>query len=74
MELWNAYDIDRIPKDKTLVRDEPIEKGDYHLVVHVCVFNSQNQMLIQQRQPFKKGWSNLWDITCGGSVVKGETS
>lgn len=74
MELWNAYDIHRIPKDKTLVRGEPIEKGDYHLVVHVCVFNTQNQMLIQQRQPFKEGWPNLWDITCGGSAVKGETS
>ena len=55
MELWNAYDIHRIPKDKTLVRGEPIEKGDYHLVVTVCVFNSKNQMLIQQRQPFKEG-------------------
>ena len=31
-------------------------------------------MLIQQRQPFKQGWPNLWDITCGGSAVAGDTS
>lgn len=31
-------------------------------------------MLIQQRQPFKSGWSNMWDITVGGSATKGETS
>lgn len=31
-------------------------------------------MLIQHRQPFKQGWSNLWDITCGGSAVAGDTS
>ena len=26
-------------------------------------------MLIQQRQPFKEGWSGMWDITVGGSAV-----
>lgn len=31
-------------------------------------------MLIQQRQPFKSGWPNMWDITIGGSAVSGETS
>lgn len=74
MELWDAYDINRVPKEKTLVRGEPIEKGDFHMVVHICIFNSKGEMLIQQRQPFKSGWSNLWDVTCGGSAVKGDTS
>lgn len=31
-------------------------------------------MLIQQRQPFKSGWPNMWDITIGGSAISGETS
>lgn len=31
-------------------------------------------MLIQQRQPFKSGWSNMWDITVGGSAISGDTS
>ena len=31
-------------------------------------------MLIQKRQPFKKGWSGLWDITVGGSATAGENS
>lgn len=74
MELWDAYDVNRQLKHKDLVRGVPLEKGDYHTVVHICLFNSENKMLIQQRQPFKKGWSNLWDVTCGGSVLKGETS
>lgn len=74
MELWDAYDINRQLKNKELTRGVPLEKGDYHTVVHVCIFNSKGEMLIQQRQPFKKGWSNLWDVTCGGSVLKGETS
>lgn len=31
-------------------------------------------MLIQQRQPFKDGWANMWDITVGGSATVGDTS
>ena len=31
-------------------------------------------MLIQQRQPFKNGWSNLWDVTVGGHASTGEDS
>ena len=31
-------------------------------------------MLIQQRQPFKRGWSDLWDITVGGSAISGDNS
>jgi isopentenyldiphosphate isomerase len=30
-------------------------------------------MLIQQRQPFKKGWPNLWDLTVGGRATAGDT-
>ena len=37
-------------------------------------FNKQGEMLIQHRQPFKSGWSDLWDITVGGSAVSGDTS
>lgn len=55
-------------------RDSKFGKDDFRLVIHVCIFNSKNEMLIQQRQPWKKGWPNMWDITVGGSAVSGETS
>lgn len=74
MELWDIYNRDKTKTGKTMVRGEKFEKGAYHLVVHVCIFNSNGEMLIQQRQPFKSGWSNMWDITVGGSAVSGETS
>lgn len=74
MELWDVYDADRQLTGKTMVRGESFEEGAYHIVVHVCVFNSEGKMLIQQRQPFKHGWPDMWDVTCGGSAVKGETS
>ena len=37
-------------------------------------FNSENQLLIQQRQPWKKGWPNMWDLSAAGSAVAGDTS
>lgn len=74
MELWDIYNRDKTKTGKTMVRGEKFEKGAYHLVVHVCIFNSNGEILIQQRQPFKSGWSNMWDITVGGSAVSGETS
>ncbi len=74
MELWDIYDIDRHPVGRTHQRGAKMQEGDYHLTVHVCVFNSHGEMLIQRRQPFKEGFPGMWDITVGGSALAGETS
>jgi len=74
MELWDVYNRDRGKTGRTMIRGTDFAAGDYHLVVHVCIFNSQGEMLIQQRQPFKQGWSNMWDITVGGSATTGDSS
>ncbi len=74
METFDLYTREREKTNRTVLRGEAIPEGFYHIVVHVCVFNSDEKMLIQQRQPFKKGWSGMWDISVGGSAVSGETS
>ncbi len=74
MEIFDLYDVNRVKTGKTIERGTEIPDGLYHIVVHVCIFNSKGEMLIQQRQPFKAGWSNMWDITVGGSAVSGDTS
>ena len=74
MELWDVYDMDRNKMNRTMVRGEAFNDGDYHLVVHVCIFNSKGEMLIQQRQPFKEGWPNMCDISVGGSAIQGDSS
>ncbi len=74
MELWDLYDIHRMPLHATHSRNVPLASGTYHTVVHCCVFDTQGNMLIQQRQPFKEGWANMWDITVGGSALAGESS
>lgn len=74
MEYFDLYDKDRNPTGEVLPRDSAIPEGKYHLVVFCCVFNSKGEMLIQQRQPFKKNWSGLWDLSVGGSVIAGESN
>ena len=76
MELWDIYDINRIKTGRTVVRgkNEILNEGEFRIVVFIAVFNSEGQMLIQQRQPFKEGWPGFWDITAGGSAVSGDTS
>ncbi len=77
MEIFDIYDKDRVKTGKTLERTgltDERDTGEYFLVIHVCVFNSRGEMLIQQRQPFKDGWANLWDLTVGGHALSGETS
>ena len=73
-ELWDVYDMHREKTGKLHPRGKRLAEGEYHLTVHACIFDGQGRMLIQKRQPFKKGWSGLWDITVGGSATAGESS
>lgn len=73
MELIDVYDRHR-NKIRIAERKEALGENEYRLVVHICVFNSKDQMLIQKRQPFKSGWSGLWDLSTGGMAQSGETS
>ena len=49
-------------------------KAELHRAFSIFIFNTKGEMLIQQRQPFKDGWPNMWDITVGGSAVSGDDS
>ncbi len=74
MELWDLYDLDRKLTGETMVRGEKQPQDRYRIIVHICLFNSEGKMLIQKRQPFKSGFSGMWDITVGGSAVSGDDS
>lgn len=74
MELIDIYDKDKKVTGLTVIRGTKLNTDEYRLVVHVCVFNSRNQLLIQKRQPLKKGWPGKWDVSVGGVVQVGENS
>ena len=74
MELWDLYDKNRKLTEHTMVRGDEMQPDTYHLVIHVVIFNSKNQMLIQKRKYDKVINPDIWDISVGGSVTAGETS
>lgn len=73
-ELWDIYDIDRKITGRFHRRGDELKPGEYRLVVHVCIFNSNNQLLIQRRQSNKKIFPGMWDLSAGGSALAGENS
>ena len=72
MELWDIYDRNRNKTGKTIKRGERLQKGEYHLIVHIWIKNSNNEFLIQQRSEKVKN-PLVWSTT-GGSAVAGEDS
>lgn len=74
MEKFDLYDINRIKTGETLERTGVVPKDRYRVVVHIIVFNSKGEMLIQQRVSTKRVHPNKWDFSVGGCVIAGETS
>lgn len=74
-ELWDVYDrnFNRM-EGEVLVRKEPIPDGKYHLVSNVAVKHVDGSYLIMQREPSKIPWGGYWELSAGGSVLKGENA
>lgn len=73
MELWDAYDenFNRID-GVTLVRGEVIPDRMYHLVCDIAVKHIDGTYLVMQRA-FCKHFGGMWELTAGGSALKGES-
>ena len=73
-ELWDAYDKtwNKI-EGLTLVRDEAIPDGIYHLVCDVAVKHRDGSYLLMQRDS-NKHYGGMWELSAGGSALKGETA
>lgn len=71
-ELWDVYDENRNLTGRVHRRGDPMKEGDYHLVVHVWMMNSEGEFLLTKRSP-NKGFPNMWEST-GGSALAGDDS
>lgn len=73
MELWDVYDKERNLTGKVIRRGiDPLQEGEYHLVVHVWIKQSNGKWLISKRTANKSN-PLKWECT-GGSVLAGENS
>ena len=74
MELWDIYDFNREKTGEEVERRSSLQKNKRHLVVNICIINSDNKMLIQKRTDTKEVWPSFWQVTASGSAISGETS
>ena len=75
MELLDIYSSQCQKTGGTVSRSDckGLPKNEYLMVVHLCVFNSRGEMLIQKRQLHKDRYPGMWDLSAGGFVQSGET-
>ena len=73
MELWDAYDRNGNKTGETLIRDEPIPAGRYHLVCEVLVRHVDGSYLCMIRSRQKPNYPLYPECTAGGSALKGDT-
>lgn len=55
-------------------RGDTLPEGTYRMVVHVCIFNSKGEMLIQKRADDIVRWPGMWDVSVGGGASAGDDS
>jgi len=73
MELFDLYDKEGNLLNKTMERGSANQKGEYHLVVHIWIKNSEGKYLMQQRNKESDLIPYQWAST-GGAVTAGEDS
>ena len=73
-EYIDIYTKDHIRTGRRVPRTAHLKIGEYRLIVHVCLFNAENKMLIQKRSSRKTSFGGFWDVSSGGHSKAGETS
>jgi isopentenyl-diphosphate delta-isomerase len=72
-ENVEILDEDGNKTGQVLTRTEAHKRSLRHPVVHLWVYNSKGQLLMQKRHPKKSVWPNTWDPTVAGHISAGES-
>lgn len=73
MELLDIYYAYGNKSGKLMERGAQLEPGEYYLSVHIYIYNSKGEFLLQKRSMKLKDHDGLWEIT-SGCVTSGEDS
>ncbi|TDL96632.1 NUDIX domain-containing protein [Macrococcus carouselicus] len=71
MEIWDGYDKELKKAGVDLIRGNLIPDELYHIVAEVVLRHTDGSFLAMQRDWNKRG-GGLFEITAGGSILKGE--
>lgn len=74
MELWDAYDRHGNRLGIDLARGEAVPDGMYHIISDIVVRHTNGDYLLMLRDPGKPFYPNMYELTAGGSALKGESA
>ena len=72
MEEWDAYTVDGKKTGQTIYRGRRIPSGLFHMVCEVLLRHSDGSYLCMKRDESKPIHPGSWEVTAGGSALKGE--
>ncbi|WP_297278299.1 NUDIX domain-containing protein [uncultured Brachyspira sp.] len=72
-EIWDIYDRNKNKTGRFHKRGLPLNKDDYHIIIHAWVVNSNDEVIITKRHESKRICPNMWECT-EGSILAGESS
>ena len=72
-EIWDIYDRNKNKTGRFHKRGLPLNKDDYHIIIHAWVVNSNDEVIITKRHESKRICPNMWECT-KGSILAGESS
>lgn len=73
-EFFDILDEQGNKTGKIKKREDVHRDGDWHKSVHIWIVNDKNEVLLQKRSPNKDSHPNMWDISCAGHLIAGDTS
>lgn len=71
-EYFDVLDEDGNYIGRIETREKCHKEGLVHKAVAAFIINSKNQVLLQKRSKEQRMWPNMWDLSSGGHVDKGE--
>ncbi|WP_179353717.1 NUDIX hydrolase [Winogradskyella vidalii] len=72
-EIIDIVDKNGQPTGTTALKSEAHAKGLYHNTIHLWLYTSQGDILLQQRSHKKIIFPLLWDVSAAGHIDAGET-
>ncbi len=73
MEYLDIYDENAQKTGRVIMRGTPVRQGEYSMSVHLYIYNSKGEFLMQKRAKTKRSLPGIWSVTCG-AVSAGENS
>jgi isopentenyldiphosphate isomerase len=73
MEIWDILDRHGVKTGRIVERGSKLEDNEFILAVHVYIYNSDGEFLVQKRSSQKVSRPGIWDVT-GGAVLSVEDS